>query len=65
MEPGDFTELASDYARYRSSYNQNVVKKILESVRRRPSNIKAADIGAGTGIFKVLIRRRYNRPSCC
>ena len=29
MEPGDFTELASDYARYRTSYNQNVVKKIL------------------------------------
>ena len=51
MEPGDFTELASDYARYRPSYNQNVVKKILESVRRRPSNIRAADIGAGTGIF--------------
>ena len=51
METGDFSELATDYARYRPSYNKNVIQEILESVRKKPNTIKVADVGAGTGIF--------------
>lgn len=51
MKRGDFTNLADDYKKYRPSYNESVVKTILNSVGKKPDNIKAADVGAGTGIF--------------
>ena len=56
MEKGDFTQLAGDYAKYRPSYNKKVVKSIIKAVGKKPCNIIASDIGAGTGIFtKCLI----------
>ena len=51
MKRGDFTNLAEDYARYRPSYNKHVVNVILGSTKKRLKDIKAADVGAGTGIF--------------
>ena len=56
MKKGDFTNLADDYTKYRPSYNKSIVKKILKAVRKNTSALRAADIGAGTGIFtKCLI----------
>ncbi len=51
MKRGDFTNLADDYSRYRPSYNKHVVNVILGSTNKSLKNIKAADVGAGTGIF--------------
>ena len=51
MKRGDFTNLADDYTKYRPSYNESVVKAILNSVGKELNAIKAADVGAGTGIF--------------
>lgn len=51
MKRGDFTNLASDYTKYRPSYNASVVELILSAVKNDTVAIKAADVGAGTGIF--------------
>lgn len=56
IKNGDFTSLASDYMKYRPSYNNDIVKLILSGVNKDIDTIKAADVGAGTGIFtKCLI----------
>lgn len=56
LRKGDFTNLAQDYAKYRASYNKDLLDIIIHSVGKKPETIKAADIGAGTGIFtKCLI----------
>ena len=61
MKIGDFTNLANDYAKYRPSYNKDVVKLIVKSLKQDVNLIKAADIGAGTGIFtKCLIDAGIN-----
>lgn len=51
MKRGDFTNLASDYMKYRPSYNSAVVMTILKTVDKELRSIRAADVGAGTGIF--------------
>ena len=51
MRPGDFTSLADDYTKYRPSYNALVTKTIINSTNTVLHDIKAADVGAGTGIF--------------
>ena len=51
MKKGDFTNLADNYAKYRPSYNKDIVNLVLSSVEN-VSAIKAADIGAGTGILQ-------------
>ena len=51
LERGDFTNLADDYAKYRPSYNEGVVELIVSFVQKSPNHIRAADVGAGTGIF--------------
>ena len=61
MKQGDFTDLADDYTKFRPSYNNDVVDIILKSTGKNPKAIKAADIGAGTGIFtKQLIKAGVN-----
>ena len=56
MQKGDFSNLASYYTKYRPSYNREVVNKIINTINKKSENIRAADIGAGTGIFtKCLI----------
>ena len=55
MKKGDYTKLANDYAKYRPSYNKQVVKSI-NAVAKKPCDIIASDVGVGTGIFtKCLI----------
>ncbi len=61
MRRGDFTNLANDYAKYRPSYNKDLVDLIINSVGKKPKTINAADVGAGTGIFtKCLIDAGVN-----
>lgn len=56
MNKGDFTKLANDYMKYRPSYNKQVFKLILSATGKDGSIVRAADVGAGTGIStKCLI----------
>lgn len=48
---GDFTELASDYARYRPGYSPTVLAAIVGLLPRPAEELEAVDIGAGTGIW--------------
>lgn len=58
MKHGDFTGLASDYARYRADYAPQVATAILGYWGRDVSLIDAADIGAGTGIWTRMLAAR-------
>ena len=51
MKKGDFSLLAKDYADYRPGYNTQVVNHIIYSTGLMPADVRAADVGAGTGIF--------------
>jgi ubiquinone/menaquinone biosynthesis C-methylase UbiE len=51
MKSGDFSKLASDYKKYRPSYNLGVVQAIVRTLDKRADKINVADVGAGTGIF--------------
>jgi SAM-dependent methyltransferase len=58
MKHGDFTALAGDYARYRPGYAPSVVTALLALVGRPSAEIDAADIGAGTGIWTMMLAAR-------
>jgi ubiquinone/menaquinone biosynthesis C-methylase UbiE len=58
MKHGDFTSLASDYARYRPGYSPTVTTAILDLIGRPPIEIDAADVGAGTGIWTMMLAAR-------
>jgi ubiquinone/menaquinone biosynthesis C-methylase UbiE len=58
MKHGDFTGLASHYARFRADYAPQVATAILRYVGREVSLIDAADIGAGTGIWTRMLAAR-------
>lgn len=52
-----FTSRAEDYAKYRPSYSDEVVDCLIANLGD-PSNLAAADIGAGTGISSRLLGDR-------
>ncbi len=52
---GDYTALAADYARYRAGYAPSVATAIVSLLARPLSQIDAADIGAGTGIWTMML----------
>jgi SAM-dependent methyltransferase len=52
-----FSGKATDYAKYRPSYPTEAISFILEGFDR-PSQLVAADIGAGTGIASRLLAER-------
>lgn len=58
MKHGDFTALAGDYARYRPGYAPSVVTAILALPERPLAQIDAADVGAGTGIWTMMLAAR-------
>ncbi len=58
MKHGDFTGLAGDYARFRPGYAPQVATAIVSYVGRNVSDIDAADIGAGTGIWTRMLADR-------
>ncbi len=55
MRKGDFSNLAADYVRYRPTYNEHLTNMLVKSVKPDISSIKAADVGAGTGIFSKCL----------
>jgi ubiquinone/menaquinone biosynthesis C-methylase UbiE len=55
MKHGDFTALASDYAKFRPGYAPQVAAAIVTYVGRDAARIDAADIGAGTGIWTRML----------
>ena len=55
MRKGDFSNLAADYVRYRPTYNENLTNMLVKSVSLNVGDIKAADVGAGTGIFSKCL----------
>jgi len=55
MSFGDFTGVAADYARYRPDYSKSVVRAALGLTGKQFTNIRTADIGAGTGIFTAML----------
>ncbi len=58
MNPQErFSERAEDYAKYRPSYPAAAIDSILEGLDN-PSQLVAADIGAGTGISSRLLAQR-------
>lgn len=52
---GDFTSLAEDYAKYRPGYAPKVLEATLDLQDKRPTEIEAIDVGAGTGIWSRLM----------
>jgi len=55
---GDYTGLAADYARYRPGYAASVATAIVSLLTHPLSLIDAADIGAGTGIWTMMLAAR-------
>jgi ubiquinone/menaquinone biosynthesis C-methylase UbiE len=58
MKHGDFTALADSYARYRPSYSPSVTTALLSLLNRPLAEIDAADVGAGTGIWTMMLSQR-------
>ena len=55
IKHGNFDSLAGDYAQYRPGYAPSIVPAVLSLVGRPPSELDAADIGAGTGIWTRML----------
>ena len=56
MKHGDFSTLADSYAKCRPDYAPSVVNTIVTLARDRcGSELRAADVGAGTGIFTRML----------
>jgi len=58
MKHGDFTGLASDYAKFRPGYAPHVATAILGFLGRDSASVDAADVGAGTGIWSRMLAAR-------
>ena len=52
-----FSDRAGDYSKYRPSYPEEAIATILAGLEN-PSQVVAADIGAGTGISSLLLAQR-------
>ena len=52
-----FSDRAADYAKYRPSYPEDAIATLLKGLGN-PSQLVAADIGAGTGISSRLLAER-------
>jgi ubiquinone/menaquinone biosynthesis C-methylase UbiE len=55
IQHGNFDSLAGDYAQYRPGYAPSVLRAVLALVGRPASEVDAADVGAGTGIWTRLL----------
>ena len=49
-----FTDKSESYAKYRSGYPKEMIKRIIDPFKKQEV-IEAADIGAGTGISSRLL----------
>jgi ubiquinone/menaquinone biosynthesis C-methylase UbiE len=55
IKHGNFDSLAGDYAQYRPGYAPSVVPAVLTLIGRLKSEVDAADVGAGTGIWTRML----------
>lgn len=55
MRPGDFTNLAEDYAKYRPGYSETVLKALIHYTGACREGFRVADVGAGTGIWTRML----------
>ena len=58
IKHGNFDSLAGDYAQYRPGYASSIVPAVLSLVGRPASEVDAADVGAGTGIWTRMLASR-------
>jgi SAM-dependent methyltransferase len=58
IKHGNFDSLAADYAQYRPGYAPSIVSPILALLPRPVSQMDAADVGAGTGIWTRMLAAR-------
>lgn len=57
-QPGDFSGLASDYARNRPDYCPSVLNALVGLLESPPNKLDYVDIGAGTGIWTRMVAER-------
>lgn len=57
MKLGDFTGLAQNYSQYRAGYSNTVLHNFLNQFSKPASDLVAADVGAGTGIWTRQLAR--------
>ena len=55
IKHGNFDSLAGDYAQYRPGYAPSIVTVVLALAGRPASEVDAADVGAGTGIWTRIL----------
>lgn len=55
LKHGDYTLLAPHYARYRPAYSETILNAIIGLTGKKPEQICAVDIGAGTGIWTRMM----------
>jgi ubiquinone/menaquinone biosynthesis C-methylase UbiE len=55
---GDFTGLASNYAKFRQGYAESVLTAVLSLLGKPNAEVDAADLGAGTGIWTRMLAGR-------
>ena len=58
---GDFTPLAASYSMHRPGYSLTVRDALLGMIDKPPTEIDAADVGAGTGIWSRLMAERVRK----
>jgi SAM-dependent methyltransferase len=55
---GDFTGLAQNYSKFRPAYSETILTMLLSLTGQPASEIAAADLGAGTGLWTRMLARR-------
>lgn len=61
IKHGDFTGLAENYSKYRPAYSLSVRDALLALVKKPASQVDAADVGAGTGIWSRIMAECVRR----
>jgi ubiquinone/menaquinone biosynthesis C-methylase UbiE len=58
MKHGDFSTLADNYAKFRPKYSDIVRDTILSMTHKPLTDVKFADVGAGTGLWTRMIAEK-------
>jgi ubiquinone/menaquinone biosynthesis C-methylase UbiE len=55
LKAGDFTGLAKDYSQHRPDYCPSVLRALLGLLSKPTTDVDFADVGAGTGIWTLMV----------
>ena len=58
IKHGDFTGLASSYSKHRPDYSSSVLNCLICLQEKKLSEIKLADVGAGTGVWTRMVYKK-------